>query len=130
MGSVMFRAETPKGIDAAAEAVQRALAARGFGVLWAMDVNDKLQEKGFSLDDRFRILEVCNPARAKEALETNPLVVQFLPCKVTLYERAGRTEIGLPLPSALIGLVADERLRQVAVDVEQALVAAVREAAG
>ncbi len=131
VGEVWFTTTTTtKGVDEAARAVEQALAQRKFSVLWALDVNDKLREKGLYLQGRFRILEVCSAPRAKEALETNPSVVHFLPCKVTVYERDGHTEIGLPLPTGLIGLVGDERLRALATEVEATLVEAVREAAG
>lgn len=130
MNSFGFAVSTDKSVDAAAEAVSAALAARGFGVLWQMDVNAKLREKGLGLQGQFRILEVCSPPRAKEALETNPVVSYFLPCKVVAYEREGHTELGVPRPSALIGLLGDDRLQGLAGEVERVLIEAVQEAAG
>jgi len=125
-----FSVHTKKGVDEAAQAVDAALAARKFSVLWALDVNDKLREKGLSLNGQFRILEVCSAPRAKQALETNPFVGYFLPCKVVVHESEGGAEIGFPRPTALIGLVGDARLGDLAQEVEQVLVEAVREAAG
>lgn len=130
MNAFGFAVTTDKSVDAAAEAVSAALAARGFGVLWRLDVNEKLREKGLNLQGQFRILEVCSPPRAKEALEGNPLVGYFLPCKVVTYERDGHTEIGMPKPTALIGLLGDDRLHGLAEDVERAMVEAVKQAAG
>ena len=130
MTDMRFTVRTDKGVDAAVQAVDAALAKRKFSVLWALNINDQLQEKGLSLDGRFRILEVCSAPRAKEALEANPLVGYFLPCKVVVYEKDGGTEIGLPRPTALIGLLGDAALQPLAEEVEQVLVEAVREAAG
>jgi uncharacterized protein (DUF302 family) len=124
-----YTVSTGKSVDQAARDVEAALAKRRFSVLWALDVNDKLREKGLDLHGRFRILEVCSAPRAKEALESNPLVSYFLPCKVVVYERDGRTEIGVPLPSALIGLLGDHALQPLADEVEKTLVTAAEEAA-
>ena len=129
MSDTRFTLTTAKTVDEAAQAVEAALAERRFSVLWALDVNDKLQEKGLDLKGRFRILEVCSAPRAKQAIEANPLVGYFLPCKVVVYERDGRTEIGLPRPTALIGMLGDDGLRPLAEEVEQVLVEAVRAAA-
>lgn len=125
-----YTVATHKPVDQAAQDVEAALATRKFSVLWALDVNDKLREKGLDLRGRFRILEVCSAPRAKEALEGNPLVTYFLPCKVVVYERDGHTEIGLPRPTALMAMLGDDRLQPLAEEVERVLVEAVQEAAG
>lgn len=127
--SFAFSIETPKSVDDAVAAIQTALAQRGFRVLWTLDVNETLREKDLTLSGQVRILEVCSAPRAQEALETNPLVSLFLPCKVVAYERDGHTEIGLPRPSALMGMLDDPRLAKLALDVEEILVAAARQAA-
>lgn len=125
-----FAVSTHRSVDEAARAVEAALAQRSFSVLWALDVNAKLREKGLDVDGSYRILEVCSAPRAKQALETNADVSCFLPCKVVVTEVGGRTEIALPRPTALIGMLADARLHPLAEEVEAVMVAAVREAAG
>ena len=129
MDTFGFTVETQKSVDAAAEAVGVALAERGFSVLWELDVNDTLNKKGLSLGARVRILEVCSAPRAKRALETNPIVSYFLPCKVVAYERDGHTEIGLPRPSTFMGMLGDARLNDLADEVERLLIEAVKAAA-
>ena len=129
LAETRFVIETDKSVDEAVQAVEDALAKRRFAVLWALNVNEKLGEKGQHLESPYRILEVCNAPRAKEALEANPAVGYFLPCKMVVYQADGRTEIGLPRPTALIGMVGDAALRGLAEDVEQVLVDAAREAA-
>ncbi len=129
-GDMTRAVRTPKALDQAVRDVEAALAKRRFSVLWALDVNETLAGKGLALrDGQFRILEVCSAPRAKEALDTNPLVANFLPCKVTLRTCDGGTEIGLPLPTALIGLLGDARLRPLAEEVERAMLEAIDEAA-
>lgn len=129
MTETRFQVTTTKSVDQAAQDVEAALARRRFSVLWGLDVNQTLQEKGFALDRRTRILEVCSAPRAKEALETAPLVAYYLPCKVVVYEGEGGTEIGLPRPTALMSLVGEPKLASLAEEVEKAMVEAVQEAA-
>ncbi len=130
MTELLFAVRTEQGVEAAARAVEAALAQRKFSVLWELDVNAKLEEKGQHLDRPYRILEVCSAPRAREALEAEPNVGYFLPCKVVIYEKDGHTEIGLPRPTALIGMVGTPELGALAAEVETVLVDAVREAAG
>ncbi len=122
---------TEKSVQDAVKAVDAALAKRKFSVLWALDVNEKLQEKGLDLAREFRILEVCSAPRAKQALESDPEVGYFLPCKVMVYRGDGGTRIGLPRPTALMGMLGDDpKLAALAQEVEGVLVEALREAAG
>ncbi len=119
-----------QSLEQALTRLTETLGAHGFGVLWDLDVNATLQKKGLDLHNRFHILEVCSAPRAKEALEQNPLTAYFLPCKVTVYQADGQTRIGLPRPTALIGLVGDDSLRALAEEVEGVLVSAIGEAVG
>ncbi len=73
--------------------------------------------------------EVCNPHEAKQVLTANPMVGYFLPCKVVVYEDQGKTFIGLPRPTTLMGVIGDSNLMETAQRVEVALQQAVDEAA-
>jgi uncharacterized protein (DUF302 family) len=112
----------------AVEAVKAALAERKFSVLWHLNVNQTLSEKGFALEPEVHILEVCSAPRAKQAIETNPQVAYFLPCKIVVSQVAGRTEIGLARPTMLMSVLGDERLKELADEVEAILLEAVKAA--
>ena len=75
--------------------------------------------------DNIQILEVCNPKQAKKALETQIEVGAFLPCKIVVFEKDGKVHLGLPRPSALIGLIDNAGLTDVATEVEAALQSAI-----
>lgn len=62
-------------------------------------------------------------------LTTNLMVGYFLPCKVVVYEDQGKTFIGLPKPTTLMGVIGDSSLMETAQRVEAALKQAVNEAA-
>jgi len=124
-----YEVRTDKSVDEAVAAVQAQLAERKFSVLWTLNVNETLRSKGFDLEHEVRILEVCSAPKAKGALETNPAVAYFLPCKIVVKRVSGQTTVGLTRPGALMGLMGDARFDDLAKQVEADLAAAVEAAA-
>lgn len=112
---------TAKSVDEAVAAIEGAMAGRRFSILFHLDVNKTLAGKGLSLAHEVRILEVCSAPKAKQALETNPAVAYLLPCKIVVMRVDGETRIGITRPTALIGLLGDERLSGLAREVEAEL---------
>lgn len=104
------------------ERLKTALAEVSFGVLWEFDLAKKFAEKELTFDDQYHILEVCNPKEAHRVVSAERRAGYFLPCKLAVYTEDGQTKIGMPRPTALIGLVEEEELKQVALDVEQQLI--------
>ena len=123
--NILYDVVTVKSFDQAVADLKSSLAAVSFGVLWELNLRDKLHEKGLEFADNIQILEVCNPKQAKRALETLIEVGAFLPCKVVVYEKDGKVHLGLPRPSELIGLFDQANLNSVANEVEAALVSAI-----
>lgn len=122
--------ETQKTIAEALEAVEKSLGARQFGVLWHLDMNEKLTEKGLPPGPEFHVLEVCSAPRAKKALTTNQKVGYFLPCKVVVYEDAQThgTRIGFQRPQLMTELLGDSALAPLAAEVEGILTDAIHAA--
>ena len=101
--------------------LEGALKERGFGVLWDLDLTRTLQAKGIDFTRPYRILEVCSPQQAKQVLDINIAVGYFLPCKIVVYEDEGVTKIGLPKPTAIIGLVGEPGIKDIAEQIETTL---------
>ena len=116
-----YTVETSKTIEEAISSLEERLKEEKFGVLWQFDIKEKLQEKGLDFDRSYRVLEVCNPHEAQRVLTQNTMVGYFLPCKIVVYEDAGKTKIGMPKPTALIDMVNDEALKDLAGDIEKRL---------
>ncbi len=120
-----YTVETAQSPEQAMKALEENLKAEKFGVLWQLDMREKLKEKGVDFEQAYHILEVCNPVEAKRVLTENLLVGYFLPCKIAVYTDGDTTKIGLPKPSALIGLVENDALMGIAKDIEERLIAVI-----
>ena len=125
---VFYRVQTNKSFNKAIEDLKESLSNHNFGVLWELNFKEKLKEKGLDFDKNFKILEVCNPVQAKKVLEENIEVGYFLPCKIVVYEDNGFVFIGMPKPTELIGMIKDNNLISIALEVENELKSAMDDA--
>jgi uncharacterized protein (DUF302 family) len=118
----------PTPLPATRAAVEAAFKAEGFGVLTEIDVQATLREKLGAAHEGHRILGICNPHLAKQALDIDRDVALLLPCTVTLRELAdGGTEVRVLDPKAAFTLAAPDtraRLEPLADDVAARLGAA------
>jgi len=105
----------------ALDLVKKTLQEHKFGVLTTIDVKEKLKEK---LDIDFKkyvILGACNPAMAHKALEAEENIGLLLPCNVVVYEKDGKTAVGVIRPTAAMGMVENADLKNIAREVENRL---------
>lgn len=129
MSPTIYHVSTTKTVEQAVQALSESLQRHQFGVLWDLDINQKLVEKGIEQLAPYRILEVCSAPRAKEILSRNLVAGNFLPCKVVVYEdpQVSRTVISFANPVAVIGLIGDHSLEALADEVGELLKRAVDE---
>ncbi len=107
--------------DEAIERVKTLLSEEGFGVLCDIDVSKTLHEK---LDIEFRpyrILGACNPVLAHKALEREPQLGLLLPCNVVIQEFAGATTVSAIDVRALLSVVGNPELLEIADEVNARL---------
>lgn len=124
---INFELKSEKGFEETLDSLAENLRAEGFGVLWSFDVGEKLREKGMVFDHRCRILEICNPEKAKAALDINLDAAYFLPCKIVVFEREGAVYMGMIRPSLMMEMLGDQELLTTAHDVERHLKRAILE---
>jgi uncharacterized protein (DUF302 family) len=117
----VYTLTTDKELEQVADDVKKELQELKFGTLWELDIPAKLKEKGVNFKGKAKVLEICNPHQAKEALELNMNVVYFLPCKVVVFEENGQTKLGMIKPTAFMDMLKDERLQEFALDVENTI---------
>ena len=115
--------ETPKSPEQATLDLEAAVKEQGFGVMHVYDLKQTLHEKGFELPDACRILEICNPKQALSVLSEEMSLNLALPCRVSVYQEAGRTKIGMLRPTALLKILSSsEKLETVAKEVERKII--------
>lgn len=99
----------------------------GFGVITEIDMDLALKEK---LDDvkmdSYKILGVCNPGFAYKALQAEPNIGVFLPCKV-IVKKAGdnKVEVVSSNPAMLMEMLDNKELDKLAKEVAEKMKTAI-----
>jgi len=110
-----FNVTIDASMEEAEAKVRDALTTEGFGVLTEIDVQKVMKAK---LDvDRtgYKILGACNPNLAHEAIEAEPDIGLLLPCNVLLREEdGGKVNVGFMDPLAVLGMVDNPKIAEVA----------------
>ena len=80
-----------------------------------------LAQKGVALERDARIYDVCNPQRAKQVLDRDPVMSVALPCAVSVFREGERTRIAFLRPTTLLGLLSTADLGPAAEEVERTM---------
>ena len=97
------------------------LAKEGFGVLTEIDVKATLKKK-LNVDfDDYIILGACNPPFAYQAMQIVKDVGLMMPCNVIVYNDKGKTFIEAVMPTMLMGLIQNDKLKPTAEQIEAKL---------
>jgi uncharacterized protein (DUF302 family) len=99
--------------------VRQTLADQGFGILTEIDVQATLKKKIDVDRPPMTILGACNPRLANRAIEAEPTITAFLPCNVTVYVEDGTTVVSAMKPTAVMSLVDNPRVAEVAREAER-----------
>lgn len=125
--NMIYKIRTEKTVDEAILNLKKALSDAGFGVLWEFSFKDKMIEKGIDFAEEFKILEVCNPQKAKDVLDVSLEMGFFLPCKLAVYTEKGETFVGMPKPTDLMSMTNLKGLDAIAGEVEDILKTAIEQ---
>lgn len=112
--NIVSEKKTTKPLEEAIDTLKMNLMKQNFGVLFELNLKDKLQEKDLHVDNDFVILEVCNPLYAKKLLDKNNLIGYGLPCKIIVRKENNETFIGLVNPEAMIEFIDQEKGNEIA----------------
>lgn len=117
---MLYVKESAKNVNQAVADLERSIAEHGFGLLHSYDFLTTLREKGFPIGNECRVLEICNPAQASEILRQDMTLNMALPCRVSVYQEAGKTKIGMITPTSMLALVSrSPELQAQAAEVER-----------
>jgi uncharacterized protein (DUF302 family) len=127
---MLYVKETSGSAREVVERVVNAAAENKFGVLGVHDLKEKMAAKGVDFQRECLIVEVCNPGKAKSVLEANMAISTALPCRISVYEDAGKVKVATLRPTALLELFGNPGLAPVAREVEETIVRIIDRACG
>jgi len=116
-----FMKEIDISFEKAVELVTEELKKEGFGILTQIDVKEKFKEK-LNIDfKKYVILGACNPPSAHKAILAEETIGLMLPCNVIVYEKGDKTVVGIIKPTAVMRMIENEKLKDIAENVEAKL---------
>ena len=118
---MLYEKDANGTIDEVVTKIEEAAAANQFGVLGIHDLKQKMNAKGVDFGPECRVLEICNPGKAKTVLEADISISNALPCRISVYEEEGTVKVSTLKPTQLLGLFGRPELEPVAKEVEEAL---------
>lgn len=122
MTSINFKKVVSGQMDEVIEKLTQLLGAKGFGILTRIDFHTKMKEKLGKDVLPTVILGACNPALAYEAFQKNTDIAGLIPCNAVVRTlESGKISIELTKPSAMMLMMGDQELANLAKDADQLL---------
>jgi uncharacterized protein (DUF302 family) len=90
---MIYTVQTTQPINTIKMQLERRAKEVGFGVLNSYEFQNILESKDFPIAKDITVYELCNPKAAQEALGTIPAISVYLPCRISVYEDAGKTTL-------------------------------------
>ena len=125
---MLVKISTDKTMSEATVALQAAVQANHFGVMQVHNLKETMAKKGVEFARECLIFEVCQPQQAKKVLDQNMSVSTALPCRISIYEEAGKTMLATLKPTTLLAMFNAPQLEGVAQEVEDTIVKIMKEA--
>ena len=111
-----------KNIEQIIQDVTSKLSEIKFGVLGILDFKEIFAKKGVEYPHQYKLLEVCNPQAAKQALDSDPSIGLLLPCTIAVYEKNGENHISLAKPTVLLSISSNQDLQSMGKEIEEKLI--------
>jgi uncharacterized protein (DUF302 family) len=117
-----FSVEAGKDFERILSLVTKELKAQGFGIVADIDLRKIFNEKLGIDDGQYRILSVCNPSLAHQAIRAEANIGLLLPSNVVVrQDQDGFVTIAFTAPEALLGLVYRDNLVKLGEEVRKRL---------
>ncbi|MGY5144643.1 MAG: DUF302 domain-containing protein [Candidatus Nitrosopumilus sp. bin_32a] len=87
-----------------------------------MDFKEIFAKKGIDYPHEYKLLEICNPQAAKQALDSDPDMGLLLPCTMAVYEKDGENYIILAKPTSLLAVTSNVELELTGKEIEEKLI--------
>ena len=126
---MLYEIESTKSLDQVCQDLEKAVVNHKFGVMTVHNLKETMKKKGVEFDRECRIFEVCNPQQAKKVLQKNMEISTALPCRISVYAEGGKVKLATLKPTVLVSQFNVPDLQPVAKEVEETLIAIMKEAA-
>ncbi|MCX5770785.1 MAG: DUF302 domain-containing protein [Candidatus Hydrogenedentes bacterium] len=120
---MLYARQSENTLDQVIKKLEAAVAAHKFGILGVHDLKEKMAAKGVAFDHECRVFEVCNPIQAKKVLDADMSIANALPCRVCVYEQGGKICVSTIKPTFMLSLFHNDKLQDVAKEVEATIIA-------
>ncbi|MFZ8938370.1 MAG: DUF302 domain-containing protein [Nitrosopumilaceae archaeon] len=120
--SFSYTVKTNKTIEQTIQDITSKLSEIKFGVLGTLDFKEIFAKKGVEYPHQYKLLEVCNPQAAKQALDSDPNIGLLLPCTIAVYEKDGENHISLAKPTSLLSVSSNQDLQSMGKEIEEKLI--------
>ena len=121
-----YTVKTQKNIDEVIEEITSKLSEIKFGVLGTLDFKEIFAKKGIDYPHEYKLLEVCNPQAAKQALDSDPNIGLLLTCTIAIYEKEGEHYISLAKPTVLLAVASNTELESMGKEIEEKLIEVIK----
>lgn len=111
---------TDKDFDQVVADVEALTAEKGFRVLAVHDVQATLQGKDLQIEP-MKIVEMCNAKHAYKVVNAEPRISYMLPCRISVYRNANKTNVAMMLPTIMSSFFPDADIREVSAEVEKTM---------
>lgn len=101
-----------------------------FGIIAVHNLPEIMSRKDVHVDFECKVFEVCNPFQAKKVLEAAPAFSAALPCRISVIGKPGAYKIVTMLPAAMVDAAGAPEIAAVAREVEDVMLAMMKDAAG
>lgn len=117
-----YSVKTQKDIDDVVSEITTKLSEMKFGVLGILDFKEIFAKKGVDYPHQYKLLEVCNPQVAKQALDYDPSIGLLLPCTIAVYEQNEENFISLAKPTEMLSIASNTELESMGKEIETKLI--------
>lgn len=125
---MLITIHTTKTVHEVKLALESAIKANHFGLMQVHNLKETMIKKGMEFERECLIFEICQPEQAKKVLDKNMSISTALPCRISMYEEEGKTVLATIKPTILLSMFDMPELKEVAKEVEEAIIKIMKEA--
>ncbi len=116
-----YKKQVDLSFEEAVLKIKSELQKNDFGILTEIDVKATMKKKLDVDYENYIILGACNPKLAHKAIGAEKEIGLFLPCNVIVYEEDEKVFVSAILPVAMMGIIGNPVLDEVARTAEEKL---------